>query len=237
MDGIPGFHCIVLDAAGLRSHPCLQSLQAMVNDAFRESEHKRFPTTACVIATLGTHGRCSVIFRDEDTALISPVATAMIKYYNPSAGLPSQTTSGEPSHGTPTHDPQPGYDTEPAHLLSIQDWEPAAVAVLPSDSTLQKLGLAIHSVAQLEQDLLSRWKQATKERALSDTGDGPYGFIHNTKLASLKFWIRAKESHAPYWERRGYRFVHSKVYPKGVWGSEKELRVVTLNKDIPILEI
>lgn len=59
----------------------------MVNRAFAEGTNIRFPTTESVFTTLDVHGRCSVLFRDNDINMVNPVAAAMIKYHNSSVGV------------------------------------------------------------------------------------------------------------------------------------------------------
>lgn len=84
---LAGFRCIILDADQLRNHQCLEPLRTMVNRAFAEGTNIRFPTTESVYKTIGVHGRCSVLFREDDVKMINPVAAAMIKYHSPSVGV------------------------------------------------------------------------------------------------------------------------------------------------------
>ncbi|EAS37024.3 uncharacterized protein CIMG_02378 [Coccidioides immitis RS] len=225
----PGFSGTLLDSDQLRAHPCLKSLQIMVNDAFREGNHDRFPTLDAVSATLGTHGRCIVIFRDTDVDKINPVATAMIKYYNPAVGVDPIGVI----HANGRIESEHGYDSEPADLLSITQWEPAAVAILQGDPSLRKLGLAVYCVDQLEIDLMKRLEEARKNQsAVSGAQSRSHTSASSAKVQKLTLWIRAKQHLAPYWERRGYKLVHTKMYPKGIWGSQAELKIVTLKRDM-----
>ncbi|EEP76534.1 predicted protein [Uncinocarpus reesii 1704] len=233
---LPGFSSIIVEGHQLRGHPCLEQLQITVNNAFREGEHDRFPSIEHVITTPGVHGRCCVVFRDGDVDMTSPVATAMIKYYNPDVGVDPIRIIDRNGNVVNTSEftkSEPGYDSEPADFLSITHWEPAAVAILSEDPSLKKLGLAVYCVNQLEIDLLRRLSEARRKRpAVPDIQNGNHGLQTTTGIRNLTFWIRCKEHAVPYWERRGYGLVQKKVYPKGVWGSRTELNIVTLKRDV-----
>lgn len=98
---IPGFHYAILDAVQLEAHQCLIPLAALINGAFpQDGEKKRIPSISYLIGLLDVHGRCCVMFRSEDVKgddsdLSRPVATAILKYYNPDVGYEPLKIDGD----------------------------------------------------------------------------------------------------------------------------------------------
>jgi hypothetical protein len=254
----PGFRCAIFDAQQLSQQPYLEYLRSMINEAYWASHSKlldrcedsqRFHDAESVLSCLGVHGRCCLVFRDEDTQMLRPVATAAMKYFNPDLGGPPLDPvedNGQPSSvsspnglGTTVSATNgdknlrglvaTGYQREPVDLLDIEHWEPTAVALAPDDPSLQKLGLAAHCVTQLERDVVARYQSAlVEERRKYDDAAPP-------RPRELTIWVRATTiSNGPYWQRRGFHSVLVDRYPKGFWGAVSDFELMTLKRQVAL---
>ena len=248
----PGFRSVIFDSQQLGQQPYLEHLQSLVNEAYLASHldvlslnenSYRCDTPDTLVKELGVHGRCCLVFRDEDRQMLKPVAVAMIKCFNADLGADpirrvavkagssfSITTNGCGIIVT-------GYKQEPTELLDIEHWEPTAVAISAKDPSLRRLGLATHCVAELERDLLERIQTAQMEKleCTMATDNG----VETTSSSSsqsqtITFWIRATtRSNAPYWARRGYEPLFVDSFAAGFWGARLDFEVMTLRKVIP----
>ncbi|KAL1954651.1 hypothetical protein VTO42DRAFT_845 [Malbranchea cinnamomea] len=267
-----GFRSVILDSQQLGKQPYLKHLQDLINVAYQRAHNDtisperggvRIVDPADLATEIGRHGRCCLVFRQEDEHMLKPVAVAMIKYFNEDLGtvpvrsvdangfsLASGSGGSDGSDGSRSDSPArstsssnircEGYKKEPTSLLDIEHWEPACVAIDAEDPSLRRLGLAAHCVAELERDLLERLHATeSQNREHGKDGDGQQLDVKAPSSSrNLTFWIRATtRSNAPYWQRRGYSPVRVDWYPPGFWGSYQGIDVMTLKKEVPRLSV
>ncbi|KAG5294806.1 hypothetical protein I7I48_11478 [Histoplasma ohiense] len=244
------FHSTLLDVKQLAAYPNLEALMSMVNEGFHIRHHElfatdqrgRFENVAELVDSLDAVGRCCIITQSQPDKDPRIVACSMIKAYHEGDpvstpplknGDDQEVSSPNGTNGTTSelHDQQATLaaqrvKTEDSEIdiRSITDWE-LAVVVVRQDPQLSKLGFAIRCVSFLEQDLMERLEQAEKEDAK--------GAIAQGRQQPLTFWVKAtKAINGSYWERRGYKTVRTKTFPKGFWGAYRDFEFAWMKKCI-----
>ncbi|OAX83672.1 hypothetical protein ACJ72_01961 [Emergomyces africanus] len=257
------FQPTVLDVKQLAAYPYLESLVSMVNEAFRVHHCElfdthntgRFEDVEEIVESLDAVGRFCIITQSQENQAPRIVACSLLKAFHEEDPVSSpppkkadnthnsisspngangirklpESSGSEPSF-TPASLHAKGEVDADIDIRSISEWELGVVVVHP-DPQLSKLGLAVRCASLLEQDLLARLERA--ERQDGNDTIAPVG-----QQQPLTFWVKTTAAiNESYWQRRGFKTVRTKTFPKGFWGAYQDFDLAWMKKCIPLRAI